>query len=143
MCQRCRRTSLASNGHCMRWKNAHELFHNAVRAQQGRPAEWASSPQAIVKRCPERACLASDAEWLLAAFLFDATAVTSWDGAARAALARELLGESVRDFTPGARLSVRILHYHIQIVEWRSCCVYWKCHGFRVPCDAASVAIML
>ena len=91
----------------MRWKNAHELFHNAVWTQQGLPAVWTSRPQAIVKRCSERACLAGYAEWLLAAFLFDATVGTSWYGAAKAALARSILGESVHNFTLGTRLRVR------------------------------------
>ena len=91
----------------MRWEHAHQLFHIGGPTQYGLAAVWTASSQAIVKRCPERVCQASDAELLLAALLFDATVVTSWYGAAKAALARSIRGESVHNFTLGTRLRVR------------------------------------
>ena len=94
----------------MRWKNAHELFHNAVRAQQCLPAVWTSRPQAIVERCPERACQAANAERLQATLLFDATVRTTWYGTVGDMLAREILGESVEDFPIALKPSVRIPH---------------------------------
>ena len=91
----------------MGWEHAHQLFHDAVWTQQGLPAVWTSSPQAIVKRCAQRVCQAGNAEWLLATILLDTTVGTSWHGAAKAALARSILGESVHDFPHGTRLRVR------------------------------------
>ena len=73
-------------------EHAHQLFHDAVWTQQGLPAVWTSSPQAIVKRCAQRVCQAGNAEWLLAAFLFDARAVTSWDGAVGGTTSSQLFG---------------------------------------------------
>ena len=91
----------------MLWERTHKLFHDAVWTQQGLPAVWTSGPQAIVKLCAQRVCQAGNAEWLLATILLDTTVGTSWHGAAKAALARSILGESVHDFPHGTRLRVR------------------------------------
>ena len=94
----------------MRVEHAHQPFDDAVWAQQDLPTKRTASSQALVKRCPERVCQASDAERLQATLLFDATVRTTWYGTVGDMLAREILGESVEDFPIAPKPSVRIPH---------------------------------